>query len=219
MNRAANRGQGSRLLFPFAPVFALAVAFFMLPAGIVAAQQEVPAVKNDTAAKKSGDKKKSPKEQIDDLFARLKVAKDAKSARRIENQIQTLWNRSGSDTVDLIMARARQAKDQRKFSLAHDNLDFVISLAPLYAEGWNQRAHLHYLAGHYRQAVGDIERTLSLEPRHFGAMAGLINILGALGMDKRATEFAERLAQINPHSEVARDAIKSSKNHGDKRPI
>ncbi len=41
--------------------------------------------------------------------------------------------------------------------------DRVVMIAPYFAEGWNKRATVHYLAGNLDQSLDDIAITLSLE--------------------------------------------------------
>jgi tetratricopeptide (TPR) repeat protein len=41
------------------------------------------------------------------------------------------------------------------------------------AEGWNKRANVLCLIGEYDRSLGDGDRVLALEPRHFDALAGI----------------------------------------------
>ncbi len=71
--------------------------------------------------------------------------------------------------------------------------------APGFAEAWNKRATLHWLLGNHDKSVEDIAATLSLEPRHFGALSGLAMIHEAQGRAFEAMEALERVRGIHPH--------------------
>jgi tetratricopeptide (TPR) repeat protein len=70
---------------------------------------------------------------------------------------------------------------------------------PSYAEAWNKRATVYYMKGDYEKSLQDIEMTLSLENRHFGAFSGLASIYMALGEYKSALKALERVLEICPH--------------------
>ena len=44
--------------------------------------------------------------------------------------------------------------------------------APGFAEAWNQKAFAHFLKFEFDEALEDLDRTLEIEPRHFGALSG-----------------------------------------------
>jgi tetratricopeptide (TPR) repeat protein len=58
---------------------------------------------------------------------------------------------------------------------------------------------VHYLLGNYRASVRDIQRTLELEPRHFGALSGLGLIYDALEQSGAALRSFQAAVAINPH--------------------
>ena len=118
----------------------------------------------------------SPSETLDELFARLAVAKDSDEAAGIVGAIDRLNLHSGSDTSDLLMARAVATMDGGNYPVSLALLDAIVGLQPGWAEGWNKRATARYLAGDVKGAMVDIAQTLARDPRHLEALA-------ALGMD------------------------------------
>ncbi|MEP4860892.1 MAG: hypothetical protein ABJ117_09540, partial [Alphaproteobacteria bacterium] len=90
---------------------------------------------------------------------------------------------------------------------ALDFLDQIVTLEPGYAEGWNRRATVHYMMDSYSKSMADIERTLNLEPRHFGALSGMGAILKATGRKKLALRAYERVLAIYPMMRNAQNEV------------
>ncbi len=144
---------------------------------------------------------------LDALFLNLKQEADANKARRIELLIWRRWGMSGSDTVDLLMNWAAVAMEKKEWAVGLDLLDQVVVLAPQYAEGWNRRATLYFLQSHYGRSIHDIEQVLKLETRHFGAIAGLANILQKIGDDKRALFMWKKVLELYPANQNAKKIV------------
>ena len=141
--------------------------------------------------------------RLDQLFADLKRERNEKAAERIANQIWAEWRKSGSASVDLMLQWSNEAAESKKFDVALDFLDQVITLQPGFAEGWNRRATVHFMMDNYAKSMADIEHTLRLEPRHFGALTGLAAILKETGRKELALDAYERTLDIYP---MMRDA-------------
>ena len=140
-------------------------------------------------------------ERLDQLFAVLKEAKNEQLSQKAVQEIEAIWSKSGSDTIDLLVEWAGDAANNKEYGKALDFLDNVVRLKPDYAEGWNKRATVHFLNKDYGLSIADVERTLELEPRHFGALAGLGIMLEDYNEDARALEFMQRALEINPSLE------------------
>jgi tetratricopeptide (TPR) repeat protein len=149
-----------------------------------------------------------PADRLDDLFAELKGAPDEESAIRLERRIVVTMMNSGSETVDLLMSWATESIMEEDYPLALDFLDSVVMMAPEFAEGWNRRATVHFRMGDFGPALDDIQRTLTLEPRHFQAIAGLGIILRQLDRPEQALTAFHRALEIHPFLEGVADAIK-----------
>jgi tetratricopeptide (TPR) repeat protein len=143
---------------------------------------------------------------LDQLFADLKKQANPQAADRIARQIWQMWNSSGSETVDLLMGWAAKAMREENHALAESVLNHVVTLAPDYAEGWNRRATLFYSVNDYTRSLSDIERTLQLEPRHFGALSGLGTILQKTEQKRAALQAWKRVLEVYPAN---RDAQKT----------
>ena len=109
---------------------------------------------------------------LDQLFDGLKNAPDETSARGYEHQIWLRWFESGDDSIDQLMEQAVSKRNLYDFNGALEILDNVIAQKPDYAEAWNQRATVYFHQGEYEKSLWDVAKTLELEPRHFGSMAG-----------------------------------------------
>ncbi len=144
--------------------------------------------------------------QLDQLFAQLAVARTPDDAKEVEQAIWARWNRSGSISVDLLMSRGVRALADGEIDIALTFFDEVVDLAPGYAEGWNKRATVHFLKDDYAAALSDIETTLALEPRHFGAIGGLALVLEDLGDKEGARDAYRRALVVYPWLEGAADA-------------
>lgn len=158
-------------------------------------------------------------ETLDGLFSRLAVSEDDQEAKSVEYEIIKRFHRSGSDTTDLLMSWVSKAMEGEQLPLALDVLDRIVVLQPDYAEGWNKRATVNYMIGEYGRSIADIEKTLALEPRHFGALSGLGLILNELGEEERALEAFEKALEIHPHLDNAKTMAKRLKDEMKNREI
>lgn len=141
---------------------------------------------------------------VDELFHRLQTSSDPQEARGIAGVIERFWLHSGSDTADLLMERAIAAMQAHEFDLALTLLGRIIELEPGWAEAWNKRATLRFEMDDLNGSMQDIQKVLSLEPRHFGALSGMGMILQREGLDKRALQAFRQLLEIYPTMESIR---------------
>jgi tetratricopeptide (TPR) repeat protein len=144
---------------------------------------------------------------LDDLFAELKRSSNEQAAARIASRIEREWMRSGSRSIDLMMQWSANAMQARQFDVALDFLDQVVTLSPDYAEGWNRRATVHFMMDDYAKSMADIDRTLRLEPRHFGALSGMARILESTGAKEQALHAYERALDVYPMMRSAQDRV------------
>ena len=146
--------------------------------------------------------------RLDGLFEALKRSPDAQISKVIEARIEAALLVSGSDTADLLMARARAAVEAKDSELALELLDALIEFDPNFVEARARRATLLYLKKDVSGALADIRVTLAREPRHFGALTGLGVILQDIGDDKRALDALRRAIEVHPHLPGIGDIIK-----------
>ena len=146
-------------------------------------------------------------ETLDRLFEQLKKDPKQSSSGATARMIWREWTASGSKSIDLLMAWAATAMRDQEYAKAEDLLDQVIVLNPEYSEGWNRRATLYFTKLDYGRSLADIEKTLTLEPRHFGALSGLAVIMQRLDRNKDALKAWYRVLEIYPANKAAQDAV------------
>jgi len=145
--------------------------------------------------------------RLDELFGQLKRERNEKAAERIASRIGEEWSHSGSASIDLMMTWSQTALDGKKFDVALDFLDQVVTMEPTYAEGWNRRATVHFMMQNYAKSMADISHTLELEPRHFGALSGMGQIMKNTGRNELALEAWQRVLDIYPMMRSAQNEV------------
>ncbi|THD49835.1 MAG: hypothetical protein E7774_00580 [Bradyrhizobium sp.] len=135
---------------------------------------------------------------LEALYARLAKAKDSDEADGLVARIDRLDRRSGSDTDDLLLARAAAALEGEKSDVALQLLDAVVALNPGWAEAWSLRSDAHFGAGQTNAAMIDLGRALADDPRHLRALANLGAMMENAGRREDALKVYERGLEIAP---------------------
>ena len=116
-----------------------------------------------------------------------------------EQGLWLLWTRSGDPAVDELMAQATEATQSGRHADAIKILDQVVRKKPEFAEGWNRRATVHYLAGDLQKSIADCDQVLKRNPGHFGALSGLGQIYLQLEDEEAALKWFRRALEVNPN--------------------
>jgi tetratricopeptide (TPR) repeat protein len=116
-----------------------------------------------------------------------------------EQGLWLLWSRSGNAEIDRLMALGSQAMQAGRHSEAIGVFSRIIETKPEFAEGWNRRATVYYLAGQYDKSIADCHEVLKRNPRHFGALSGMGQIYVQLEDYENALRWYRRALEVNPN--------------------
>ena len=132
------------------------------------------------------------------LFEKLKAAESEVAAAPLADLLWRDFTRApdphAQELLDRGMRLIRIGNPQNAVVV----LDDLVGYCPDFAEGWNQRAFAHYLSGSFDAALSDIDRTLEIEPRHFGALSGKILTLMRQGRDQLALAVLQQALAVHP---------------------
>jgi tetratricopeptide (TPR) repeat protein len=156
-------------------------------------------------------------QRLDTLFTRLKAG-GPEEAASLQRRIWRIWVKSPDGTADRMMRQGINAIAANELEAARRIFDRLVEHSPDFAEAWNKRATVHYLMGDWTASVADIQRTLELEPRHFGALFGLGLIYDALEKPQAALRSFEATLELNPHSESTRLRVEELRRQLQGRP-
>jgi tetratricopeptide (TPR) repeat protein len=142
-------------------------------------------------------------ERLHQLF-RLLASWPAERADTIEDMIWSLWMYHPHRAAATALQRATDDIAAQRYDIAETRLALLLRSRPDFPEAWNKRATLFYMQQRDDECLLDIQRTLELEPRHFGALSGFGEICLGRG-DREGALLAFRAAlRVNPHlKEVA----------------
>ena len=136
---------------------------------------------------------------LDNLFLKLKNSPDKTAAKQYENKIWEHWLTDGSnETSNLQMQRGVNLLQSGELQDALQIFKNLSKKEPLWAEPINKIATIKFLMGDYLGSVNDIKLTLQLEPRHFGAISGLVQINMFFKNYSEALKNLDYVILINP---------------------
>jgi tetratricopeptide (TPR) repeat protein len=116
-----------------------------------------------------------------------------------EQALWSIWHRSGKSDVDARLQEGIAEMQRGAFARAVEIFTDVIDMAPDFAEGYNKRATTYYLMQEFEQSIRDCEKTIALNPVHFGALSGSgLNNVGLRDL-RKALEYFERAVAVNPN--------------------
>lgn len=137
--------------------------------------------------------------QLDKLMPKLAKAGSPEAAKPIETEVLTLFNQSGSPSIDLLMVRAAAAAHGGDNATAAKLLESVTDIAPGFAEAWHVRGAMAAAADDDKTAIIYLNRAITLNPRQFQAYADLAGILGEYGDKKQALQYYRKALAIDPY--------------------
>jgi len=129
------------------------------------------------------------------------LLRDAKPLVRdySERALWAIWSHSGDAGVDELLGRGVEEMQAGEHAAAIATFSKVIGLKPDFAEGWNKRATVYYLAGEYEKSIADCAEVLKRNPGHFGALAGLGQVYVQLERYEEALGWFRKALQVNPN--------------------
>ena len=135
---------------------------------------------------------------------------DVVRAARAAGHLWQLWHRSGDPRFDGLLQEGIEAMEREDLPAADATFTRLIGEAPAFAEGWNKRATVRYMAQDLAASIADCRETLARNPNHFGALSGqgLCHLM--LGQFREAAELFRRTLAVHPHLGSARENLRAA---------
>ncbi|HYF06040.1 MAG TPA: tetratricopeptide repeat protein [Acetobacteraceae bacterium] len=135
--------------------------------------------------------------EMDRLFEALRDAPDEAGGALVEARIRALWGEAASPAAVLLRRGIRNMQANAPDEALED-FDAAIVLSPGAAEAWHLRAQAHAALGDAAAAARDLQETLRLEPRHFGALMTLSVLQEERGDPEGALRSVEAALALHP---------------------
>jgi tetratricopeptide (TPR) repeat protein len=116
-----------------------------------------------------------------------------------QRSVWRVWSRSGDTETDQLLATGVEEMEAGLYAEAIHTFSNVIKRRPDFAEGWNKRATVLFLAGELRKSLADCDEVMKRNPQHFGALSGYGQIYLRLEEYERSIEYFRRALEVNPN--------------------
>jgi len=138
------------------------------------------------------------RQSLERLIAQIQRAESEGEAFEIANQMWEFWADAPDEQAQEILDRGMTRRASYDYLGALEDFTQLISYCPHYAEGYNQRAFVHFLRQDFGAALEDLNRALELSPRHVAAHSGrALSLYGLQRFDEARQALREALL-LNP---------------------
>ena len=136
---------------------------------------------------------------LNNLFYQLEKANNSKSASLLEEKIWSIWNKHPTNNkLTERLEFGTELMQYGDYNYALRVFDNIIVTDPKWSEAWNKRATVYFLMSQFKNSLDDINKVLSIEPRHFGALSGQARIFIKLQKYEKAIKSIERALIFYP---------------------
>ena len=139
----------------------------------------------------------------------LKAIKlDEPNTRKLAKKaLEFTWFNAAGEKAEERLNDAMKMYQEERYQEALEILNKLTSKYPTFAEAWNQRAAVFWKLGRHEESILDCERTLVLNPRHYGAWQGMGLCRLALGEISEACRCLREALKVLPHDEPTQEAL------------
>jgi len=135
---------------------------------------------------------------------------DPVRAAQAAAELWQMWHQSGRPQLDARLRQGIEEMERQQLAKADAVFSELIALAPEFAEGWNKRATVRYLAHDYTASIADCRETLARNPHHFGALSGQGLCHMELGQYREAAALFRQALVVHPHLNGARANLRTA---------
>ena len=139
--------------------------------------------------------------RLPELFDKLYFSQNNKEINTITKQIWDIWHETNDIKIEADFYRGIESMRTRDLMMSIVFFTKVIEKKPDFAEGWNKRATAYFMMGEFDKSMLDINATLKLEPRHFGALDGMGLIFMHLKQYSEAIKIYDQMLKIFPKNQ------------------
>ena len=138
--------------------------------------------------------------RLKNLFDQLYFSENSQDIKIISSQIWDIWHETNDIKIEADFYRGMESMRTNDLIMSIAFFTRVIENKPDFAEGWNKRATVYYMMGDFDKSMLDINQTLKLEPRHFGALDGMGLIFIHLQKYNEAIKIYDQMLKIFPNN-------------------
>ena len=146
--------------------------------------------------------------RLPNLFQELYDSTNDSQINQIASKIWNIWHETNDIKIEADFYRGMESLRTHDLIMSIAFFTQVIEKKSNFAEAWNKRATVYYMMGDFDKSMHDINETLKLEPRHFGAMDGMGLIFIHLHQYENAIKIYEQMLEIFPNNQTLKNKKK-----------
>jgi tetratricopeptide (TPR) repeat protein len=149
--------------------------------------------------------------RLPNLFVELYESVEENQTNLITRKIWDIWLETNDLMIEADFYQGIESMRFREYKKSIVFFTRVIQKNPNFAEAWNKRATVYFIIGDFDKSMHDINETLKLEPRHFGAMDGMGLIFMNTKQYGNALRIYDQMLKIFPNNQNTKNKKKLMK--------